>query len=409
MTTPLTTRRPGVVSIVMIVSSIGLSVALSLALDWFVFSTPNAAMGAPALALPFNATVILMSVVGAVVEWRRPGHVIGRLLMLSGPLYATLFIGWTVADYSFAPLIDPAAFAALSWATAILSYPGVALFAGWLPLLFPTGTLPGPRWRLPAVALVVVSTISLAAFAFRPGTYGPGRAVNPLGIEGWPSALQPLADALPFEMATLLILAMAALATRYRRGDRVSRLQIRWLLAAMAITIAGFAGVLIELAVRTDDGPNISAFVAYAGILAMPIAIGIAVTRYRLYEIDRIISRTLSYAVVTVTLAVVFVGVVLGLQAILAPFTRDDTVAVAASTLVVAALFQPLRRRIQRVVDRRFDRARYDADLIVSAFATRLRGQVDLDGLSTDLAGVVGHAVAPTSFSLWVSANENTR
>ena len=231
-------RRPGLVSIVMIVTSIGLSVGLSLALDWFVFSFPNASLGAPALVLPFNATVVLMSVVGAVIEWRRPGHAIGRLLMLSGPLYATLFIGWTVADYSFAPLIDPAAFAALSWATAILSYPGVALFAGWLPLLFPTGTLPGPRWRLPAVALVVLSSISLTAFAFRPGSYGPNRAVNPLGIEGWPSALQPLADALPFEMAALLILAMAALATRYRRGDRVSRLQIRWLLAALAITIA---------------------------------------------------------------------------------------------------------------------------------------------------------------------------
>ncbi len=221
MTAAVTTRRPGLVSMVMIVTSIGLSVGLSLALDWFVFSFPNASMGAPALVLPFNATVILMSVVGAVIEWRRPGHAIGRLLMLSGPLYATLFIGWTVADYSFAPLIDPAAFAALSWATAILSYPGVALFAGWLPLLFPTGTLPGPRWRVPAVALVVVSSISLAAFAFRPGSYGPSRAVNPLGIEGWPSALQPLADALPFEMAALLILAMAALATRYRRGDRV--------------------------------------------------------------------------------------------------------------------------------------------------------------------------------------------
>ena len=107
MTAAVTTRRPGLVSMVMIVASIGLSVGLSLALDWFVFSTPNASLGAPALVLPFNATVILMSVVGAVIEWRRPGHAIGRLLMLSGPLYATLFIGWTVADYSFAPLIDP--------------------------------------------------------------------------------------------------------------------------------------------------------------------------------------------------------------------------------------------------------------------------------------------------------------
>ena len=409
MTGPSAIRRPRVVSLIMIVTSISLSVALSLALDWFVFSNPAASLGAPALVLPFNATVILMSVVGAVIEWRRPGHAIGRLLMLSGPLYATLAIGWTVADYSFAPLIDPAAFAALSWATAILSYPGVALFAGWLPLLFPTGTLPGPRWRLPAVALVVVSSISLAAFAVRPGSYGPSNAVNPIGIEGWPSALQPVADAINVEMAVLLILAIAALATRYRRGDRVERLQIRWLLAAMAITVVGFAGVLIESAIRTDGGPNVSAFVAYAGILLMPIAIGIAVTRYRLYEIDRIISRTLSYGLVTVTLALVFVGLVLGLQAVLAPFTRDDTIAIAASTLVVAALFQPLRRRIQGAVDRRFDRARYDGQKVVDAFGRQLRDEVDLDRLRTILLATADDVVRPVSASVWLRSGEVAR
>ncbi len=154
----------------------------------------------------------------------------------------------------------------------------------------------------------------------------------------------------------------------------------------MAITIAGFAGVLIELAVRTDDGPNISGFVAYLGVLLMPIAIGIAVTRYRLYEIDRIISRTLSYGLVTVTLALVFVGGVLGLQAVLAPFTRDNTIAVAASTLVVAALFQPLRRRVQRAVDRRFDRARYDGQKVVDAFGGSSGTRSTSTGLGADLA-----------------------
>jgi hypothetical protein len=225
--------------------------------------------------------------------------------------------------------------------------------------------------------------------------------VNPLGIEGWPSALQPLATR-SFEMGAVLTLAIVALATRYRRGDRVERLQIRWLLAAMAITIVGFAGVGIESAIRRDDGPNISAFVAYLGVLLMPIAIGIAVTRYRLYEIDRLISRTIGYALVTGVLVAVFAGAVLGLQTVLEPLTGENTVAVAASTLIVAALFQPLRRRVQRAVDRRFDRARYDGERTVAAFAARLRDQVDLATLEADLDAVVRGTVAPATLRVWI-------
>ena len=141
----------------------------------------------------------------------------------------------------------------------------------------------------------------------------------------------------------------------------------------------------------------------------MPIAIGIAVTRYRLYEIDRIISRTLSYGLVTVTLALVFVGGVLGLQAVLAPFTRDSTIAVAASTLVVAALFQPLRRRVQRAVDRRFDRARYDGQKVVDAFGRQLRDEVDLDRLRTTLLATADDVVRPVSASVWLRSAEVPR
>jgi hypothetical protein len=160
--------------------------------------------------------------------------------------------------------------------------------------------------------------------------------------------------------------------------------------------------VLVELRVRTEQGPVASTLIAYAGILATPIAIGVAITRYRLYEIDRIISRTIGYALVTSVLVIVFAGAVLGLQAVLEPLTGGNTVAVAASTLIVAALFQPLRRRIQSTVDRRFDRARYDGERTVAAFAARLRDQVELDSLETDLQGVVGQTVAPTSLGLWV-------
>jgi hypothetical protein len=404
MTASLTTRRPGLVSMVMIVTSIGLSIALSLALDWFLFITPSAVMDAPALMFPLNATAILQSVVGSIIEWRRPGHAIGRLLMLSGPLYAALAMGWS--NDAIAPWVDPAVHAALAWGTAILSYPGVALLAGWLPLLFPTGTLPGPRWRIPAAALIVMSSISLAALAFSPGAFGTTEIVNPIGIEGWPSALKPVADAINVEMAALLILAIAGLATRYRRGDRVERLQIRWLLAALAVTTVGFIGVMIELALRTDGGVNISAFIAYAGILLMPIAIGMAILRYRLYEIDRIISRTIGYALVTGVLVVVFIGGVLGLQTIFEPLTGGNTVAVAASTLIAAALFQPLRRRIQGAVDRRFDRARYDGQKVIDAFTRQLRDEVDLDRLRTALVATADEVVRPMGASVWLRRTE---
>jgi hypothetical protein len=164
----------------------------------------------------------------------------------------------------------------------------------------------------------------------------------------------------------------------------------------------GFIGVMIELAIRTDGGVNISAFVAYAGILLMPIAIGMAILRYRLYEIDRIISRTLSWAIVTSVLVAVFAGLVVGLQAALAGITQGQTLAVAASTLVAFALFQPVRRRVQRAVDRRFDRARYDRERTAAAFADRLRTEVDLEAVAGDLTRSVDGALRPRSLVLWL-------
>jgi hypothetical protein len=180
----------------------------------------------------------------------------------------------------------------------------------------------------------------------------------------------------------------------------------------VAVVPLSLIGVLVELALggafggRTaaPEAPNslVSVLVGYAGILAMPIAIGIAVTRYRLYEIDRLISRTIGWALVTGVLVAVFAGTVLGLQAVLARVTQGETLAVAASTLIAFALFQPVRRRVQRVVDRRFDRARYDGDRTAAAFAERLREQVDLAGLESDIAGVVDNALRPTSVGVWI-------
>jgi hypothetical protein len=287
----------------------------------------------------------------------------------------------------------------------MLSYPVVSILAGWLPLLFPTGRLPGPRWRIPVAILLALSAIGLAAMAVRPGRLATtDTLVNPVGIDGWPSFLQSFVDAIPLELLALLILAAAAVITRYRGGDRIERLQIRWLASAVSVSTIGFAVTVVAYALGHDSPPiaQSTTLVAYAGILLMPIAIGIAVTRYRLYEIDRIISRTIGWAVVTSILGAIFAGTIVGLQTILADVTQAQTLSVAVSTLVAFVLFQPLRRRVQAAVDHRFNRARYDADRTAAAFADRLRIQMNVPGLKSDIAGTVDSALRPRAVGVWI-------
>ena len=397
--------RPGARSLLMIVSSIAASIGISVAMDAaglrLITFAPGQIIVAAAL---FNATSVLQSVVGGIIEWRRPGHTIGRLLMLSGPAYAFVSAGWTTLG-TLQSLVDPQLYRVASWAVFMLSYPVVALMAGWIPLLFPTGTLPSRGWRLPIASLIVLSSIGLAAMAVRPGPLAAETGLlNPLGIDGWPTVLQTFVDAIPVELSGLLALGAVALITRYRRGDRVERLQIRWLVSAVSVCMVGLVLTVAAYVVGSESPPiaQSATLVAYAGILLMPIAIGIAVLRYRLYEIDRIISRTIGWAVVTGVLVAIFAGLVVGLQAILASFTQGQTLAVAASTLIAFVLFQPVRRRVQSVVDRRFNRARYDAEGTAAAFAERQRDQMDIAGLTVDLTGTINSALHPRAIGVWI-------
>ncbi len=404
-------HRPGRLSFAFIVGSLTASIAIAFAMDGVLvrFSTDVPAR-ILAGAVLFNGTAIMQSLVGGIIEWRRPGHAIGRLMMLAGPLYGFVSAGWSTGD-TLRPNLDPAAYQAFSMAAGLASYPAVALIAGWIPLLFPTGKLPGARWRTPAGLLLAFMSVGLAAWAVRPGPIVAGRdLVNPVGIESWPAFLQVFVGGIPIAVLATLLQAIAALITRYRRGDRVERLQIRWLVAAVAIVPISLLGVAVEVVLRgPGPSPNglLSSLVSYVGILAMPLAIGIAVTRYRLYEIDRIISRTIGWALVTAVLVTVFAGTVVGLQAILARVTQGRTLAVSASTLIAFALFQPIRHRVQTVVDRRFDRARYDGDLTAAAFAGRLRQQVDLAGLEADIADVVDDALRPSSVAVWIRTHRH--
>ena len=410
MTPASTQRRPGRLSIALIAASITASAAVSLAMDAVLIrlSTDVSAV-ILADAILFNGTGIMQSVVGGIIEWRRPGHAIGRLMMLAGPFYAIVAAAWTTFG-TIEPLVDPEVYRVFSWTGTLFSWPAVALIAGWIPVLFPTGTLPGPRWRAPAALLLSLTIIGLIAMSVRPGPIVAGfDLINPFGIESWPGFLQPFVDAIPLAVLATVLLAVAAVITRYRRGDRIERLQIRWFAAAVAIVPVSLLGMAIEVLLRSvggggPDAPNalVSAVVSYAGILAMPIAIGIALTRYHLYEIDRLISRGLSWAVLSGLLVAVYAGAVLLLQTVLGDVIQGQTVAVAGSTLLAAALFQPLRRRVQAAVDHRFNRARYDAERTATDFAERLRDEVDLASVSGDIVGVVDTALHPSSIGVWI-------
>ena len=354
------------------------------------------------VVLAINATTLLYAGVGSIIELRRPGHRIGRLLMLAGPLYGLLALGWDVGA-SLEKVVGRDAALILNWLAISMSWAGISLIAGWLPLLFPTGSLPGPRWRLPVAILAGLGTAGVLAAAVRPGPMAPGiDMVNPAGIGGWPSVLRPLVDSVFWILIAFIGLAVASLISRYRHGDAIERLQVRWLVAAVTLVAASATGNVIENLIRNDDGYFVSALVFTAGVLLMPVAIGIAVLRYKLYDIDRIISRTVGWAIVTGVLVAVFAAMILASQALLSGVTQGQTLAVAASTLVTAALFAPVRTRVQRAVDQRFNRARVDAEAVTAGFAGRLRDRLDLPTVSAEVDATVRGALAPRGVAIWV-------
>ncbi len=199
-----------------------------------------------------------------------------------------------------------------------------------------------------------------------------------------------------------------AIWARFQRGDRVQRQQVKWLLAVAGVAAFAFPPALIRGSSESWLALLFWA-IGFLAYLALPVAIGIAILRYHLYEIDRIVSRTIGYAVVTFTMAIVFAGANLLFQALLTPLIGGNTVAVAASTLVVAALFQPLRRRVERSVGHGFNRSRYDAERTVAAFTAQMRDEVDLDSLAADVRNVVARTVAPATIGLWLHGPTSNR
>jgi hypothetical protein len=318
----------------------------------------------------------LYGVVGAVIATRQPRNRIGWLLWLGGTALALSIAGSVLGETAppgASPIIDLLVASAGSMLTASLF-----LIVFGVPLCFPDGSLPSARWRY--VAWYAMAGLVLTV-------------VGPLLPPGRPA--QTIADVANIVTVTAILAALLAMVLRFRRGDRVRRQQIKWVAAVAGVTVIGFGSAFV-----IEDGPGW--MVGIIGMALLPVSIGIAVLRYRLYEIDRIISRTLSWALVTATLVAAFAALVIGLTSLLGSIAGGSTFAVAGATLAVFALFQPLRARIQRAVDRRFDRARYDAERTATAFAARLRDDVDLASVQNDLLGVVSRSLQPRSAGIWM-------
>lgn len=343
-----------------------------------------------------NATV------GAIIVSRRPDNRIGRLLQTGGPLLIGVFLGFVISAIRGLTAGPSDLLGALAgWWASISILPAILIAFPLVAILFPDGRLPGPRWRGP-VAFVTVGQIVLSALsAITAGPVGEGLADNPFGL----LRLPPDVAAMLRLSGTLLILpalalALVAIVVRWRHGDRLARAQLKWLLGALAV-----GAVVFPLSFGGGVASALD-ILGVGSVMLVPIAIAIAILRYRLYEIDRIISRTLTYGVLTVVLAGVYLAGFALLQTVLAPVTAGGgPIAVAASTLVVFALFQPLRRHVQSVIDRRFDRARYDAQRTVEGFAANLRDEFDLERLGGELGAVVGRALAPTSVGVLLRAS----
>jgi hypothetical protein len=354
--------------------------------------------------IPAVVSMLGASTVGAVLASRRPRHPVGWLLLA---LALSLIATAATAQYLvYGLLVRPGALPAARYAA--LYQPATAFTAlaliGFVLLLTPTGSLPSPRWRWWARATAAAPVVLLVAVTLGRGPLDPryqahGGPFDLRGFGGVPLVANQVALAVT---GLAVVVAAGSLVARFSRARGVERLQLRWVaLAAVLVVWVGPAGLT---AVMLGAPPTMVSWAAGICLALVPVAIGAAVLRYRLYDLDRIISRTLAYGLLTLLLGGGYAGVVLGLGRLLG---QDSNLAVAGATLAVAAVFQPARRRVQQLVDRRFNRRRYDAAQTIAAFSTRLRRQVDLDTLSAELLGVVDQTMQPTQVALWLRPSGN--
>jgi hypothetical protein len=387
-------------AVVTVIASVALAIATS-ALAWLnrdaavpesLYMGSKVDVGAPLFTLVFVAT-------GALIVLRQPRQPVGWCFILLG-LFGDLFLAF--ANYGlYGTVTTPGGLPAAGVAVWI-SHWFWAIPSSVLPLmllLFPNGRPPTVRWW-PVAWLAVGGTLLFAGTdalgaSLAAGTpFGTSISLEPLG---WASLMGALI------WGVTLVAGVASLVVRFRRSRGAERQQVKWFASAAAVVVsAQLAGLLVYV----TPVPPIIGVLSNLSFGLLPVSAAIAILRYRLYDIDLLIRRTLIYAAVSAVLLAAYVGGVALVQFVLAPFTAGSGVAVAISTLAVVALFQPLRRRIQETVDRRFYRSRYDAARTLDSFAVRLRDEVDLDSVRADLLGSVQQTMAPAHLSLWLRARE---
>ncbi len=349
------------------------------------------------------AGALSFSTVGALIASRRPENPIGWLLCVAGLLWGLTAFGGEYG-YAIATGTRPGGVVGLwlgSWTW--LAAGSVMLFAF---LFFPDGRLPSPRWRVVAWLYVLAGCLEVAPFALAPGPLVETQALglppiaNPFGLQGL-AGLFGLIGALSLPLTVFTGLApVVALSVRFRRAGEEGRQQIKWVAYAVAL----LASVITTVTIWPPLDGSVAGLVLFlVGFSSIPTAVGVAILRYRLFDIDLVINRTLVYAVLTATLVLVYVASVAGLQRLFSPLTGEgNQLSVVASTLLIAALFGPLRRGVQGFIDRRFYRKKYDAAKTLEDFGARLREETNLGALSEDLVGVVYGTLQPAHASLWL-------
>ncbi len=345
----------------------------------------------------------LFATVGAVIAAKRPENPIGWLFLAVPLLTATANASGGYIELATARALGGAVAVGVAFGWTWLAALGLATV---IILLFPDGRLPSPRWR-PIAVFAAVWVIGVAvSYTLKAGPLDdPLEHVdNPIGIPGFGFVVDVLGLT---GLAILLVASVTSLVLRFLR-NREQRQQIKWFLASVVLALLVIVPLDIADAVSTSfDGPPDAVFLLALG--GIPLATGIAILKYRLYEIDRLVNRAVVYAAVTALLVGAYFGIVLGLQEVFASFGGGSDLAIAISTLAVAALFRPLRARVQGAVDRRFYRHRYDAQQTLEAFSVRLRDEVDLHALRGELTAVVSRTLEPAQVSLWLREHKVQR
>ena len=358
------------------------------------------------------------AVVGALLVAKRPSNLIGWIMAAVALMVAIFNAGGAYATYVMLTRGQPDALAVFgAWTANSYWFLMLALALFYLPLLFPDGHLPSRRW-LPAAVLAGIAMLGFvlprALADTLPVNEAPGyRIDNPIGIEG----LGPVENLPVFGMLLngLLVIAFvgaaASVVVRFRRSRGVERLQMKWFVYVTVVLVGGsILASVIGVATGLRWLEQFSFLLSMLALVSLPIAVGIAILRYRLYEIDLIINRTLVYGPLTAMLVLLYLGGVVSLQyAFRALSGQGSQIAIVASTLAIAALFNPLRRRVQAFVDRRFYRRKYDAAKTLEAFSAKLRDETDLDALCDDLTSLVRETMQPEHVSLWLHPDTVTK